>query len=84
MDYDVVKVIDPHKHMPESVKDAFFKIHRELEMNNDSYVYWKIKDWEAELKNSDAATTNYIKSINSWLREIGIPDDESVIILHWW
>ena len=71
--FDLVKVIDPQKHMPEEVKDAFMNAEVNIERSNDSFVHKVIGQWKTE---EDDIVAN-------WLNQ-NFEKGEKVIILFWW
>lgn len=89
--FDLRKVINPHKHMPKDIKDAFFKVFEDQDYNNahirDSFINWKINESEYEdIGNDDGSEDDRIltiKKVNDWLLENGIEKTETVLILYW-
>lgn len=76
--FELRKVIDPHKHMPKEIKDAFFDAVGEWDLSNESYVDWKVGGWSGDESNLDSQIT-----VDKWLLE-HFEEGERVIILHWW
>jgi len=76
MNFDLLKVIDPHKHMPDEVKESFFAAQKNNDNNNGSYVDRYIGRWKYEDGDPD-------KIVEEWLLA-NFERGERVIILYWW
>lgn len=76
--FELRKVVNPHAHMPEEIKKAFFDGTRDWEKGNDSYVDWTVGSWD-----SDHPDDVLLKVVDTWALE-NFEKDESIIILHWW
>lgn len=79
--FTLEKVIDPHKHMPEEIKDAFFKGHEFWDLGNNSYMPWIV----GSIKNpsEDFPEDLFRKQVDDWLLE-HLTAGERVLILYWW
>lgn len=77
--FDLRKVVDPHKHMPDNIKDTFFEATRSWEKSNDSYVDWTVGFYSE----SDYEDDNLLKTVDNWAIE-HFSKGEEIIILHWW
>lgn len=38
--FDLKKVVDPYRHMPNDIKNALFEGMRIREVNNDTIIHW--------------------------------------------
>lgn len=50
--YDLMKVVDPHQHMPKGIRAHLFDGLRYQELNNDTFVQWTVGDHLAEYEAS--------------------------------
>lgn len=84
--FDLKKVMDPHKHMPEDIKDAFFEAYSDRVHGNDSYVKHTVGEYVTSLKEGDELDPYYNSSMatfDKWTME-NLEMNESIIILYWW
>jgi len=46
--YELKKVVDPHQHMPKSIRGHLLEGLRHQELNNDSFVRWTVGEYQSE------------------------------------
>lgn len=86
--FSLVKVIDPHSHMPKEIKDALFDAYRG-ELSNGSYEHWTVGDHENEdvpdIDDDDEYSQAYksFAIIDEWMLKHFVKG-EIVMILYWW
>jgi hypothetical protein len=74
--YDLRKVIDPHKHMPDEIKDSFFEGCRDLEyIGQNTYVSWSVGEYLNE---------KHFGAVDRWLLTNGFSNSDEILILCWW
>ncbi len=84
--YDLVKVVDPHSHMPKNVKDAFFDVYRgDCGLSNDSHVNWTVGGEFDDFDDEEVEICNkHRKTVDDWLLANGFVNGEDIMILYWW
>jgi hypothetical protein len=87
--FEMQKVVNPHEHMPDNIKEALFEIGRDWELSNGSYIEWDVGDEQNQEEllddSGDLATVDqYLKTIDDWMLANGFKDGENAIILYWW
>jgi hypothetical protein len=84
--FKLTKVMDPHQHMPEDIKDAFFEAHKDYVHGNNSYVTHSVGEYVGSLKEGDENDPYYNSSMSTfdkWMME-NFELNESIMILYWW
>ncbi len=71
MIYDLVKVIDPHKHMPGNIRASFFDGESDNDRSQNTFIRWTIGE-------------EYGDDVDTWLLANGFSLGETVMILFWW
>ena len=70
--------------MPKKVKKAFMEYCETCEMRNDSYLHWNISNsLEDYSSDDDSLIIKNIITINNWLIDNGVSEDEKVLMLCW-
>ena len=50
--YELKKVVDPHQHMPKTIRAALLEGMQVRELNNDTFINWTVGEYKSE---ADAA-----------------------------
>ena len=46
--YELKKVVDPHQHMPKTIRAALLEGMQVRELNNDTFINWTVGEYKAE------------------------------------
>ena len=46
--FELMKVVDPHRHLPKKLRSDLLEGLRHQELNNDSFVRWTVCDYKNE------------------------------------
>ena len=85
--FDLLKVVDPHQHMPGEICDALFEGYRG-ERPNGSFIRWYVGQEGAALDddNDDSEypfSHNQLVKVDQWLLQ-NFQRNEEILILYWW
>lgn len=82
--FDLRKVIDPHKHMPNEIKNSFLKLCYSMEYNNNSFYEWKVGSFDKPIDSIDEDDIDVFGyQVDTWMLQ-HFKKNEKIIILHWW
>jgi len=91
--YKIMKVFDSQwdPGMPKDVKNAFFDLHRDMGVGNDTFVDWTVQ-WDDSDYDADNEWAAKRRLVDDWLIANGAVgrtkespyEGETVLIKHWW
>lgn len=76
--FDLRKVIDPRRHMPEDIQDVHHEIMVDWNEGNGSFHFWTVGKHEYEEEDD-----RYLYLLDQWLNA-NFEKGEELIILNWW
>lgn len=79
--FKMMKVFDC-QHMPNDVRVVFFNSTEEA--GNDSVIQHTVESEYYEDENYHLVNNTYHTIVDTWLRENGAEENETVMIKHWW
>jgi hypothetical protein len=94
--FNTIKVIDPHKNMPDDIKRACLDGIHEMNCcdgpNNDTFIWWTVGDYQHVLdpdhedydEDQEERGDQDLKKVDDWMLENGLKKGERVLVLYWW